>query len=457
MKFIGGTLSFWVALAMPILSTSINGQKPRNVEQQEKSVRIRALAGCRENEDPVYTDDKGNDMYERTLVSRDVLESDEEHQFEGTIMKIVMSLCPGESQISERIDSGLGDYYRISPTNETIANYVRDEKLQFADSGYPTYSRAYSPVTVLNNGFVEFMIKVERPGVTLPPQPCPFMDGKKDSDCKYYTADAEGNPKSTGTTGLTYMLLTSKIGTTFLMTNKPEHGYWGVDRTGYPRNEGYYAHELNIVDDPNSKDFDGPYTLNFIGGGIALTELNVVALSELLSKYVKAGTIERVNYLWSNSYYNLMSWVYNPSVGGDLATTFSRRLGSYGVQANVGLVFSREDRPESAFPKGRFTQTTIEEFFGVSKTECGKQSKKIKWLVVGSSGFKKSTYGKLNCEIGGLGFDLVNATDDQYGINKEGDNALYTYLARDANPADRKPSPVYTKYCSGNGLCENLN
>lgn len=67
-----------------------------------------------------------------------------------------------------------------------------------------------------------------------------------------------------------------------------------IDRTGYPRKEGYYAHELNIVDDPISENFDGPYTLNFIGGGIALTELNVVSLSELLSKYVKAGVVDKV-------------------------------------------------------------------------------------------------------------------------------------------------------------------
>jgi len=414
-----------------------------------KSSKKEKQKGCRKNKGPVYTDEKGNGLYERRLISREILESDAEHQFEGTIMRIVMSLCPGESQIKERLDSGLGDYYRIAPTNRTIAKFVREENLQFPDTGYPTYSRAYSPVTVLDDGFAEFLIKVDRPGKTLPPQPCPFKDGK--SVCKYYTADADGNPLSTGKTGLTYMLLTSKIGTTFLMTNKPEQGFWES------RKEGYYAHELNIVDDPKSEDFEGPYTLNFIGGGISITELNVLSLSELLSEYTKAGVIEKVNYLWANKYYNLVSWVYDPSVpGGDLATTFSRQLGKYGSQVNLGLVFSKEDRPESPFPKGRFNQTTIEEFFGVTKKECGKQSKKIKWLVVGSSGFKKETYQLLNCSDVGLGFDLVNATDDQFGINKEGPNAFYKFLSRGDNAADRKPSPVYQKYCDGKGLCKNL-
>ena len=81
-------------------------------------------------------------MYESTLLRREILESDAEHQFEGTIMRIVMSLCPGASQITERVDSGLGDYYRISPTNRTIAKYLNEEQLVFLGT-YPTYSRAY--------------------------------------------------------------------------------------------------------------------------------------------------------------------------------------------------------------------------------------------------------------------------------------------------------------------------
>ena len=56
------------------------------------------------------------------------------------------------------VSQGLGDYYRISPTNETIANYVRDEKLQFADSGYPTYSRAYRYEPLEKNAHLLFAL-----------------------------------------------------------------------------------------------------------------------------------------------------------------------------------------------------------------------------------------------------------------------------------------------------------
>ena len=98
---------------------------------------------CRKNKGPVYTDVKGNGFFERRLISREIVETDEEHQSEETIMRIVMELCPGESQIKEGIDSGLGDYYRMAPTNRTIAKYLQKENLQFNDSNYPTYSRAY--------------------------------------------------------------------------------------------------------------------------------------------------------------------------------------------------------------------------------------------------------------------------------------------------------------------------
>ena len=117
-------------------------QKSKSTKASKKGP-LPVPRSCRPNATPYLTDEKGNALYERTLVRREILESDAEHQFEGTIMKIVMSLCPGDSQITERVDSGLGDYYRIAPTNRTIAKYVREKRLQFADGGYPTYSRAY--------------------------------------------------------------------------------------------------------------------------------------------------------------------------------------------------------------------------------------------------------------------------------------------------------------------------
>jgi len=402
--------------------------------KSSKGVKSSKGHACPDYKGPVSVDDKHNEMYPRKLIGREILDYDEAHDEEETIMRITMELCPGESQITEGIDSGLGDYYRISPTNETIAHY-RETGFNFNDAGYPNLSRAYSPTTILKKNYAEFLIKVERPT-----EACSCGD-----KCpKYVCCDG------VCATGLTYMLLTADIGTTFLMTRRMEHAYWE------DREVGYYAHYLNIDEDK------GPYTINFIGGGIALTEINVVALSELLGPLFNSGVVGDVNYLWSNRYYDNMAWVYElaPINKGypdnDLATTFSRMEGGYGSRVNVGLVFSREERFESPFPEGRFTQTTIEEFFGVTKKECGDQSENILWLVVGSSGFKKSTYELLDCSDGGLGFNLTVGLDDQYGINKEGPNALYHYLTPEDDPMDRKPSPVYRKYCDGEGLCKNL-
>ena len=127
-------------LLLPPIFFFLQKSKGRKTSKKEPPSIPRS---CRPNATPYLTDEKGNALYERTLVRREILESDAEHQFEGTIMRIVMSLCPGDSQITERVDSGLGDYYRIAPTNHTIAKYVSEKHLQFADGGYPTYSRAY--------------------------------------------------------------------------------------------------------------------------------------------------------------------------------------------------------------------------------------------------------------------------------------------------------------------------
>jgi len=388
---------------------------------------------CQDGLGPVAIDDKGNEFFYRKLIKRQFVEND----IKGKIMRIIFELCPGETQITDEIDSGSGDYYRISPTNETIEDY-KNQGFLFVGT-YPNLSRAYSPVTILDKNYVELLIKVEEPGE------CGCKEKDSPFDCKYECCDGSCD------TGITYMLATVDIGTIFLMTKKPEHGYWE------DRDQGYYSHEISVVDDPTSDDYCGPYTLNFIGGGIALTEINVVSLSELLDKNV----VEKVNYLWSNQYHNNLEWVYDlyPNNGGydenDLATTFTRQQGKYGSRVSVGLVYTQEERDESPYPKGRINSDIIQDFFGVTKRSCGEQPKNILWLVVGSSGFKRAMYELLDCSENGLGFDLTPAPDDGYGINKVGDNSMYKYVARDEDPSDRKPSPIYKKYCYNQGLCEN--
>lgn len=391
------------------------------------------IKACRDKDGPTITDDKGNEFFGRKLTDRQFVEDD----VEGQIMRIIFDLCPDESQITEEMDSGSGDYYRIAPTNETIANY-KEKGFNFAGT-YPNLSRAYSPVTILNKNYAELLIKVEKPGEC----GCKELDPPR--ECKYECCGG------TCDTGITYMLATAPIGTVFLMTRKVEHGYWA------DRDQGYYAHEISVVEDPDSDAYEGPYTLNFIGGGIALTEILVVSLSELLDSEV----VEKVNYLWSSQYYNNLKWVYDlhPKNQGytsnDLATTFTRQLGKYGSRASIEYVFTQEERDESPYPRGRINTDIIKDYFGVSEAPCGEQPKNILWLVVGSSGFKRAMYEMLDCSEGGLGFDLTPAPDDGYGINKVGANSMYNYIARDEDPSDRKPSPVYKKYCKGEGLCAN--
>ena len=63
------------------------------------------------------------------------------------------------------------------------------------------------------------------------------------------------------------------VGSDFLLSIVPEH----------PRYEGanQYAYVPNYERTPGA----GPYTINIVGQGIALTELNILAFSELLAPF----------------------------------------------------------------------------------------------------------------------------------------------------------------------------
>jgi len=90
------------------------------------------------------------------------------------------------------------------------------------------------------------------------------------------------------------------VGSDFLLSIVPEH----------PRYEGAneYAYVPNFERTPGA----GPYTTNIVGQGIALTELNILAFSELLAPFASDGsfsTIKEVNYLWANSYWSNSKWM----------------------------------------------------------------------------------------------------------------------------------------------------
>jgi len=79
----------------------------------------------------------------------------------------------------------------------------------------------------------------------------------------------------------------------------------------------------------------GPYTINVIGQGVALTELNIVGMSELLEPFAADGsfsTVKEYNYLWTNSYWAGSEWVWNKLDVTDLARQFKLEMGKYGIR-----------------------------------------------------------------------------------------------------------------------------
>jgi len=85
------------------------------------------------------------------------------------------------------------------------------------------------------------------------------------------------------------------VGTDFLLSAVSEHG--GLDA------HHHFVYKPNFSRDPGS----GPYTINIIGQGVAITELNILSTSELLEPFASDGsfsTITEINYLWANSYWS---------------------------------------------------------------------------------------------------------------------------------------------------------
>jgi len=87
----------------------------------------------------------GKKMYRRKLISREKPQDDDE----GTFCHVVFELCEGESMITQGMDSGFGDYYRLMATPEW-ANYTGTAEYSYAGMYKPAKARSYSPVTPLN-------------------------------------------------------------------------------------------------------------------------------------------------------------------------------------------------------------------------------------------------------------------------------------------------------------------
>jgi len=426
-----GVMFVSAVAAVAMLSTFVSGEerhsklmkkeKSSKKEKEDKAGRsTRRL--CRRPVEPELVDVKGNRLFRRKLIAREFLQDDDE---EGRIIKVTFQLCKEESELHfpntndasygpSYIDVGVGDYFRLAPTREWW-NYT-------GVPGGPRYSgyrgvegtRAYSPVGPMQNNTVELMIK---------------------STTSKYEYDTDGNPRTDCVAGISCQIGMSRLlyelplGEDVLFTERPEHTL----KVGEDYKVGYYANNMNVERGPE----DGPYTINLIGQGIAPTEINVVALSEL-----KSPQTEKVTILLANSYWSNVEWGWTKTSSNDLVRELFQQQGKYGARLELKYAISREDRPESTLGQGRIDIDKIQQAFNVTKQPTGTHDPNVKWLVVGNSAFKQTIYPMLL----ELGYALERAPDDEYSIYYDGQNSLYTKLLQNDDPYLRDKSPLYQYY-----------
>merc|ERR1712161_125067 len=282
-------------------------------------------------------------------------------------------------------------------------------------------ARSYSPVNPLNEHAVQFIIKVATSG-----------DGSEygctpDVDCKF---------------GYSQLFSYLKVGDYVLMAAAPDHA--GTDGSTH------YVYKPNY----NYKEpGNGPYTINFIGQGVALTELNINAFSQLLNPMFPNGdmsNIKEINYLWANSYWNSSSWMFE-KLGMDItdvSRTFIQDGLEHGIRFNLMHSISREVVPQAEWPRTN-TQVLGQAFNLINTTELGtQQDPNIKWFVVGSKGYKKSLYP----QILEWGFDMQPCPGaENKGYPYCGPNSLYEWEAPGAAGLTNRPRSMMYEYYAAMG------
>jgi len=356
---------------------------------------------------PEAVDRFGKRMYRRKLIARDTpLDSD----IAGTYCALTFELCDDESSITQKVDAGQSDYYRIAATTELAESFRGTEDCTYSEMNRPDGARSYSPTNPLNEHNLQFILKKVTSNTD-------ENDCTRCKDCKY---------------GLTELACEAPIGSYFLLSKETDIGEYA----------GPSSHEA-MYSTTNPAPGNGPYTINVIGQGVALTELNVVAISELLQPFASDGsfsTVKEYNYLWTNSYWASSEWIWNKLDVEDLARDMALTMGKYGIRFNLMHAISREERPEAEWP--RINTQVIGDAFKLTNTT--NQDPNIKWLVVGSSSFKKSIYP----QILEWGFDMYVLPDaGSKGYPYVGPNALHSNVPAGGNPnTDRPRSPLFEYY-----------
>jgi len=314
---------------------------------------------------PDALDQKGNRYYRRKLLSREFLTMD--------IMKFTFELPRGVSLRSLGFDAGLGDFVRMRP-------YVEDHR-QLVQN--PAGGRAYSPVLL------------------------PDVEGKFGVIIKAYGPEDE-------VVGMSSLLKHVPIGTELLITNHVEHVFWK------DRNRGYYCNERTI--DPDSK---GDYSVGLIAFGIGITEVAIVAASELLDPRVK-----RVSILWANKKWSDTAWVCSGTQGSqsdDMIHNLFADQARYGDRLKIMHILSQEERPEASF-HGRISPDVLREAFLADSVP----QERLKCLAVGTTVMINSAYEML----ADLGLDIL-MKDHWYGKN-----LLYRKVAESVLCTGRSASPL---------------
>jgi len=356
---------------------------------------------------PELIDRFSKKMYRRKLIHREITLDDE---LGGTFCHLTFELCKGESSITQEVDAGNSDYYRIAASEE-LRDYKGTKEYRYSGMHSPTKARSYSPVNPLNAQNLQFIIKKD-----LGTYEDPSLGCTPGVDCEF---------------GMSALACEAPVGSDFLISAEPDIGPYA----GPTSHEAMYS---TIDTSPGA----GPYTINVIGQGVALTELNIVGMSELLNPFASDGsfsTVESYNYLWANSYWSSAEWVWEKAAPVDLARQFTRGMGKYGIRFNLMHAISREERPEAEYP--RITSEVIGEAFNLINTT--KQDPNIKWLVVGSSGFKRSMY-PLILEYG---FDMYVLPDaGTKGYPYIGPNSLHMNVPAGGDASKRERSPLFKYY-----------
>ena len=206
-------------------------------------------------------------MYRRTIISSEVLGNEEE----GIFCHITLQMCKDETALTQGLDFGYGDYYRLQATPEWCS-YTGTPDYTYAGMSGCEDARSYSPVNPMNENTAQFIIKKDGPY----PDDYGCTAGK---DCKF------------GFSELACML---PVGSEVLMSASPDHSA-DPDST-------HYAYKSNV----NRECGNGPYIINVIGQGVAITETHPLGMSKLLDPILEDGcvsTIKEVNFLWANSYW----------------------------------------------------------------------------------------------------------------------------------------------------------